>query len=456
MAKSNRYPTYATCVEQVLSTSESPLTVEEVVDGVRRCRPLSKGARSAIDRALDSLFQAVPMAESRFGWLPQLLNGSVVRHTLESSEIRGSFILLDELEHALFFPRFFQNLEAEERSLQIDLFGEETIGAQLAPREGMWALGFTERLAQWLDEAGASPGDDLLITAVDVERGRYSVRIQPVEARDEPAIHERNGALALAAEEAGQEILCRRSALYTWQLVARLVGRGLFRDRVPPDDLHFVLEEYSRLHLIEGFGYELQIADGSADESLLGGADVRPAPNRPKAEDPATTRPAGGRSGRSGIGGAPSARREPPADSGRPESGRPANPGSIRSINGRIVFGPGAPRPPFPGRQGDAMKSPFGSDDPLDDSCEAYDEYLAAFQESRRAGDPFSHDDFHLLEAELESLVDLELEFGYLMADQNQRKMDLADRLFIDPETLVDGAWDEGEDLDDDNSILWN
>jgi hypothetical protein len=124
-----------------------------------------------------------------------------------------------------------------------------------------------------------------------------------------------------------------------------------------------------------------------------------------------------------------------------------------RSFSGRIVFGP---RQSNPGRQGDGMKSPFESEEPGEDTCEAYEEYLAAHEESHRGGEPLGHDDYHLLEAELESLVDLELEFGYLMMDQNQRKLDLAERLFIDPESLVDGSWDEGDELDGDGPILWN
>ncbi|MGL4649609.1 MAG: hypothetical protein ACRC1H_09395, partial [Caldilineaceae bacterium] len=236
MSNPSRFPTYASCVEQVLSDSPDPLTVEELFEGVRNRRPMTKGARGAIDRALEALYQAVPLVGSRYGWLPRLLHGSMVRHTLEGEEMRGGFVLLDELEHALFFPRFFQNLEAEERTLQIDLFGEEMVEAELSARNGMWALAFGTRFAEWLDELGAAPGDDLLVTVVDAPAGRYSVRLQPVEARDEPAIHERNAELARLAEELGQEILCRRS-LYTWQLVARLIGRGLFQHRIPPDDL---------------------------------------------------------------------------------------------------------------------------------------------------------------------------------------------------------------------------
>ena len=91
-----------------------------------------------------------------------------------------------------------------------------------------------------------------------------------------------------------------------------------------------------------------------------------------------------------------------------------------------------------------------------EDTCDAYEEYLESLKASGRKGKPLSHDDFHLLEAELESLVDLEMEFGYLLPDQIQRKEALADRLFIDPETLVDGGWDDDDDLDAPSPGFWN
>lgn len=433
MPTPSRYPTYAACVEQVLSSSTEPLTADELVEGVRRCRTITKGARSAIGRALEALYQAVPLLDARYGWLPTLMRDSVIRHTLEVEEMRGGFVLLDELEHALFFPRFFQNLEAEERTLQVDLFGEELVEAQLSARNGMWALAFGSRLSEWLEEAGATPGDDLLMRVVDAHAGRYSLRVQPVEARDEPAIHERNAALADLAEELGREILHRHS-LYTWQLVARLIGRGFYQHPVPPDDLHFVLEEYSRLHLVEGLGYELQLAEGRPPGLTARGATAPVAP-APTAEL-RTGKPA--RPAQEKKGGKPA---------------QSSGAGNSQSFTKRIVFGP---RSTMPGAQGDDMKSPFESDEPGEDTCEAYEEYLAAHEEAQRRGDPLTHDDFHLLEAELESLVDLELEFGYLMVDQNQRKLDLAERLFIDPESLVDGSWDEGDELDGDGPILWN
>ena len=58
---------------------------------------------------------------------------------------------------------------------------------------------------------------------------------------------------------------------------------------------------------------------------------------------------------------------------------------------------------------------------------------------------PLNHIEFHLLEAELEMLVSLEQEFGFLMPEQERRKGELADRLFIDPDFLLGGDWDQDD-----------
>ena len=108
MEQSERYPSYVVSVANALSTSVQPLTVDALVEKVRGQRPTSKGVRSAVYRALKQLYQAVPVGEGQYGWLTHLLQGNVFRHPLSAEEARRGFLMLDELEHAVFFPQFFQ------------------------------------------------------------------------------------------------------------------------------------------------------------------------------------------------------------------------------------------------------------------------------------------------------------------------------------------------------------
>jgi hypothetical protein len=396
MTNSNRYPSYTECVAGILSRSPEPMTIETLVAQVETLRPLSKSGRSAILRAVDELYQAVPVEPARVGWLSQLLTGATIRHTMQGDESRRGYILLDELEHAVLFPEFFQDHEADGRVLTVELLGGETIQAVASAEHDVWALRIGAPMAEWLDDSGANPTDDLILQVIDAVEGRYLLRLQPREIRDEEAIEARNRALAQAADAIAEELLRRRPVLYTWEVVARLIGRGLFADALPPDDMHFVLNEYSRLHLVEGESYELTLGERGPRPLQTGKRVVTP--------------PAPGR---------------------------------------RLLFDSTSRT------QGEIMDDPK-REDTDEDTCGAYEEYLESFRGAHRTGQPLAHDDFHLYEAELENLVDLELEFGYLLPDQNARKQELAERLFIDPESLVDGGWDDGDDFDADSPGFWN
>jgi len=87
-------------------------------------------------------------------------------------------------------------------------------------------------------------------------------------------------------------------------------------------------------------------------------------------------------------------------------------------------------------------------------SCQDYEEYLEQLAESGRLAQPLSHSDYHLLEAELEMLISLEQEFGYLMPDQQSRVEELSDRLFIDPDVLRSSEQDAADD-DFDGPQFW-
>jgi hypothetical protein len=110
-----------------------------------------------------------------------------------------------------------------------------------------------------------------------------------------------------------------------------------------------------------------------------------------------------------------------------------------------------------------AMNINDGSEDEMDygpedfedtGTCQDYEEYLEQLAESGRLMTPLSHSDYHLLEAELEMLISLEQEFGYLMPDQQTRVDELADRLFIDPDALRSSEQDAADD-DFDGPQFW-
>ncbi len=408
MSNSDRYPSYVDCVAQILSDSTEPMSLESIITHVERRRPMTKGARSAIYKAVEQLFQAVPVAPAHFGWLSSLLANSTVRHRLHADEVRRGYLMLDELEHALFFPEFFQNHEPDGRIVKIDLFGDGVIHAEAGVERRTWSLRLGEDMVRWLDEQGAMAQDDLIIHVNDAITGMYHLRLQPREVRNEEAIKQRNMQLAGLAEAIVGERGAEELPIYPWELAARLIGRGAFREQVPPDDLHFVLREHSRLVYAEGIGYSLAANDAQPQKT--------------------------------GRNAQPSGRLQ---DLPQQKSKTPRPTPSSAMDDDWLQFE----------EEVRAMKGSLEQED--DNACLAYEDYLAAFEQSRQRGEPLNHDNYHLLEAELEALVELELEFGYLMPDQTERKQELADRLFIDPETLLDSDWDEDDDYDGDGPFFW-
>ena len=411
MTNSNPYPSYPECVAKVLSASTEPVTLESLLAGIEEWRPVGKSARGAVTRAVDSLYQAVPVGTGSVGWLSHLITGCTIRHSLDAAEIKEGAIYLDELEHALFFPQFFQKHRPDDRAITLDLLGGEQVRVVATADGGMWTLLPGPDFSAWLDETGAAANDDLIIHVIDGAAAHYSVRLQPRESRDEDTIDQHNRRLVILAEQIAVERLSRRPSFFTWNLVARLIGSGAYGDPIPPDDLHYVLDEYSLLRMADGDYYALELKRS------------RRQPGSPPRKG-ALTR------GR--------ATRKMENDSPARSKGK----GSFQSF--------------FSGESMSEESQGAGFNQEGEDTCDAYEEYLESLKASGRKGKPLSHDDFHLLEAELESLVDLEMEFGYLLPDQIQRKEALADRLFIDPETLVDGGWDDDDDLDAPSPGFWN
>lgn len=405
MANGGRYPSYMACVAQVLSASTQPLSVDALLSHIKERRPITKGARSAVYRAIGQLFQAVPVAPSSYGWLSTLLTGNTFRHLLTAEEARRGFLMLDELEHAIFFPQFFQTYQPDERKLQIELFGGPVIEAEAYIERKTWSLRLGTQFAEWIDEAGCQGRDDIIIHVQNAATGEYSLRLQPRELRDLNSIQGRNIQLALLAEEIVAEDRRARTAIPTAELAARIVGRGFFKETMPPDDFHYVLHQYSLLRFHNGAGYSLDLEA------------VDFATNLSSSETLFTNEEA--------LAYAP-------------------------------IWEPYDEEPVY---DQEVAEMPFWDDDLdndlLSESCTSYEAYLESYQESESVDELLSHTDFHLLEAELETLLTLELEFGYLLPEQTARKEQLIDRLFIDPETLLDNDADMPDYPDFDEPPFW-
>jgi hypothetical protein len=432
MVKSN-YPSYLSCVAGILSESASPLSVDSLVARIEARRPIGKGVRSAIYQAISKLYQAVPVAPGCYGWLSFLLREGWFRHPLNSIEIRKGYLLLDEMEHAVFFPEFFQSHEADTRTVRIEMLGGKTVNAQANIEQGTWALRLGLPFVEWIDELGGATHDDLLIWVKDAAAGEYGLRLQPREARQEDLIAERNRQLVQAAEDIVATDRKTRNSVPVWELAAALIGRGVYNHPIPPDDMHFVLHEYSRLRLYDDLGYAFEDQFSAR----------RQARNRSNAEY--TSRSAG-----VDVSELPPwAQSEMPWQSWNSDFEGVWPDTYIDDLEIEDEFDLDSEKTFWD--LGDGRPAPGSFEDDSDvasEYCEGYQSYLSEFYTMESEQAPLSHMEFHLLEAELEMLVGLEQEFGYLMPEQEQRKDELAERLFIDLNYFYDDDLDQS-DFDD-------
>jgi hypothetical protein len=426
MAKGN-HPSYISCIADILSTSAVPLSMDSLVAGIEAQRPIGKGVRSAVYQAINKLYQAIPVAPGYYGWLSYLLKDQWFRHPLNSIEIRKGYLLLDELEHAVFFPEFFQSHESDMRSVRIELMGGPTIEAQAQIEQGTWALRLGLPFVEWVDQLGGATHDDLLICVKDAVAGEYGLRLQPRESRQEEVIEERNRYLVETAQEIVGTDRKSRNAVPVWELAATLIGRKVYAHPVPPDDMHYVLHEFSRLRLYDDLGYTFEDRIPA----------LRRERNRFKAEN---------YSAHNGVDVS-----DLPSWSQVESSWQSWE----KDLMGEFWVDDFAPDDEIDEEDPTQIFRRFQEEqleedlDEASEFCEGYQSYLSEFYNFNSEQAPLSHMEFHLLEAELEMLVGLEQEFGYLMPEQEQRKIELAERLFIDLSFFFDdGDWDQS-DFDD-------
>jgi hypothetical protein len=438
MTKGN-HPSYQSCVANILSASAAPLTMDTLLTRIEAQRPVGKGVRSAVYQAINKLYQAISVAPGQYGWLSSLLKNQWFRHPLNSVEIRKGFLLLDELEHAVFFPEFFQAHQADNRTVRIELLGGPTIEAQADIEQGTWALRLGLPFVEWVDQIGGATHDDLLIWVKDAQSGDYGIRLQPRESRQEEVIDERNRKLVWLAEEIVSNDRKTRTAIPVWELAAALIGRGLYANDVPPDDMHYVLHEYSRLRLYDDLGYAFE-------DQIPPLRAYSQAENRLRRTGTDLSAPSPWMQSESSW---PTWQEEFEA-SFLSDSFDFDDASLEDSYVGDSYFDDGYAEEmdilwTFPEEVGE-----FEDDaDLASEYCEGYQSYLAEFYNGTSEQPPLSHMEFHLLEAELEMLVGLEQEFGYLMPEQEDRKNELAERLFIDLNYFYDDSdWDQS-DYDD-------
>ncbi|MBI4322380.1 MAG: hypothetical protein HY675_28135 [Chloroflexi bacterium] len=236
-------PSYTDLVYEVLRSAGRPLTFQEIFDQVNCRRPVAtRDPKGTIRNALTQGRQLVSIGDGRYGYLPQLVKGSLLRVLLtEEKPADHALIYPVEVRQAL-WPSFFESKKRTiGRPFQATLAnGKDVLLSLEFFGHGVWGTTMPEGLRRYLTENNAARADSLLIRVDDGEASRGQAWVEARRKRDEAKVTRRNRELA----DATLQILwnSRSREVPIWDIVCLLLARGLYRSDVAPDPLESVLK----------------------------------------------------------------------------------------------------------------------------------------------------------------------------------------------------------------------
>ncbi len=267
MSRQGKCPDYPQLVHRILREAGRALTLQEIVAGAQVVEPIYAANPGALVRHIvEQSSLIVPLEGDRYGYLPQLLADNCFRQPLtEAIRALGFVELGPELMEA-FWPGWTGARREEMRAPTLLLPDSSLATLQrhfrLVARRG---FGASREFWQWLDEAGAEPGDDLLTQVIDAEAGAYAAELQCRRRRDEQAIAQRNRQVGDQAEvivrRAGGEILLER-------LAPLLIAAGAYAQPIAPDPLLTLLAEDGRF-VDAGLGTVALLEGWTADDERM-------------------------------------------------------------------------------------------------------------------------------------------------------------------------------------------
>jgi tetratricopeptide (TPR) repeat protein len=244
----------ADLVCDVLRTADRPLTFQEIFDRVTACRPITtRNPKGTVRSALQSISQLINAGGGRYGYLPHLLQGSLVRLLLTEKKPANHPLIFSEEVRLALWPSFFESQKRKnQRPVRARLpdGGEVVLPLELLGT-GTWGCAMPAALHDYLVAQRAAADDSLLIRIVDGEAGVCEIQWESRLKRDKDAIAARNEALADLAAALFQER--RVDRLPIWDLTLLLLARGAYLSEIAPDPLESVLAADARF-TSTGFG----------------------------------------------------------------------------------------------------------------------------------------------------------------------------------------------------------
>ncbi len=237
-----RETSYPDLVYEVFLAARRPLTFHELFDEVHRLRPVTtRDPQTTIRQALAQARQLISPGDGRYGYLPYLLAGSLLRLSLTEQPLTESPLIYTEEARDALWPTFFEIQKRKDmRPVTAELRGAGRISLPLEfLGTGTWGSHLPQGLRRYLRDHRAAAGDCLLIRVLDGEKGRCEAWLEPRSQRDESAIKRRNREIADAAYQLFRHR--PKDEKPQWELTLPLLGRGLYLSDVAPDPLESIL-----------------------------------------------------------------------------------------------------------------------------------------------------------------------------------------------------------------------
>lgn len=242
---------FTALTHQVVRASPEPLPVSEIIARVNAIATITtKSPKQTIRSAISQSGLIVSTGDGRYGWKMRLLNGSILRHTLQEAEFAGEVLYWDEDLCDALWPTFFSPQKYSDRSPVSVELPDSTLTT--LPLEHFihrsWGTHATPAFWQWFETLGAKANDHLIFTVLDGQEKRYAVAFEPRAARDEAAVAARNRAILDAARKRAS----RPRGVAIWDLTTHLLTTGMYRHPVPPDPISELWHEDDWMGAEEG------------------------------------------------------------------------------------------------------------------------------------------------------------------------------------------------------------
>jgi hypothetical protein len=244
-------PTRAEAIRQTLAHAEEPVSFDELLRSASAIFPMDAGQLTAAlenlhynDYVTRRLLQQT--ADGRFGWLPHLVRGARVRHTLTAGELKQQQLRFEpELCVALFPERVYHE---EVDTSECVLPGGIRVGLQIEQVGQLgwlpaWGTRAEKAFWEWLKSQRAQSGDTIVFEIERGEASRCAVTFEPKRALDAERIRERS---QLVAETILPFLKPKQNGMHSADIAARLLALGMYHDPLAPEALETILEHDPR------------------------------------------------------------------------------------------------------------------------------------------------------------------------------------------------------------------